>query len=88
MLVQYSSLLKVERPYFLLWLMVVYLWKIGVAVKLWKSMFLFFRLHHSVVTNKGKTKVRIPILLEYASFYMVYYKDIVKFQILYLQVIC
>jgi hypothetical protein len=37
MLVQYSSLLKVERPYFLLWLMVVYLWKIGVAVKPWKS---------------------------------------------------
>jgi hypothetical protein len=48
----------------------------------------FFRLHHSVDLNEGKTKIRIPILLGYASFYIVYYKDIVKFQILYLQDIC
>jgi hypothetical protein len=33
-------------------------------------------------------KVRNPILLGYAGFYTVYYKDIGEFQILYLQDIC
>jgi hypothetical protein len=33
-------------------------------------------------------KVRAPILLVYADFYTMYYKDMGEFQILYLQDIC
>ena len=34
------------------------------------------------------SKVRTPIVLGYASYYTMYYKDIREFQILYLQDIC